>query len=252
MESIKKQTYKNIVTIVYSDDPRDEYVTGDIIIKGAAYGPEYGNGTYNLYNNNLLRTIPADKSGYFHFIDDDDMYAADDVIQQLVEKSKSDHINVARVKRWNKTIFPRHWKRQKSYQTECFFVHTDYRLKAKWWGNKCGDHNYSKQLTKILPINWIEGLIICQAQEGKGHGRKLDKGGKTSKRPDLPPETKVAIIGLRQNLKGKKSQWVRVGQTKIMRYDYAAQLEKEGKVKITNYTENFIPAKLPVRDLLHM
>lgn len=33
MESIKKQTYKNIVTIVHSDNPNDLYVEGDIIIR---------------------------------------------------------------------------------------------------------------------------------------------------------------------------------------------------------------------------
>jgi hypothetical protein len=240
MESIKKQTYKNIVTIVHSDDPRDEYVKGDIIIRGAAYGPEFGDGSYNLYNNKLLRKIPADKPGYFHFIDDDDMYASDDVIERLVEKSRPDHINVARVRRWNKTIFPRHWMRQKSFQTECFFIHTDYRLKAKWWGNKGGDHHYSKQMTKILPINWIEDLIICKAQEGKGHGKRLDKGCKINKRPSLPPEAKVTVIGLRKNMKGKKSQWIKPGQTKCMKFEHAAALEREGKVKITHYLENFV------------
>lgn len=252
MESIKNQTYKNIVTIVHSDDPRDEYVTGDIILRDTAYGPEHGDGTYNLYNNRLLKAIPGDKPGYFHFIDDDDKYDNPDVIQRLVESAKPDHINVGRVKRWNKTIFPRRWKNQKSFQTECFFVHTDYRFKAKWWGNKGGDHYYSKQLTKILPINWIEDLIICRAQEGKGHGQRLDKGKKFKKRVDLPPETQVIVIGLRKNLKGKKSLWIKPGQTKVMRYDYASQLEKEGKVKITNYQENFNPPKPPVRNLLNL
>ena len=31
MESIKRQTYKNIVTIVHSDNPNDLYVEGDIL-----------------------------------------------------------------------------------------------------------------------------------------------------------------------------------------------------------------------------
>jgi hypothetical protein len=250
MESIKKQTYKNIVTIVHSDDPRDEYVTGDIIIKGTAYGPEHGNGTYNLYNNRLLRAIPSDKPGYFHFIDDDDKYASPDVIERFVKNSKPDHVNLARVKRWNNTIFPRHWKNQKSFQTECFFVHTDYRLTAKWWGNKGGDHYYSKQLTKKLPINWIEDLVVCEAQEGKGHGKKLDKGGKIAPKIELPPDAKVMVIGIRKNLRGKKSQWIKVGQTKTMNYSIASQLEKEGKVKITNYNINIRPEKPPVRNLL--
>jgi hypothetical protein len=252
MESIKKQTYNNIVTIVHSDDPRDEYVTGDIIIRGAAYGPEYGNGTYNLYNNRLLRKIPSDKPGYYHFIDDDDRYASPDAIEKFVTSCKPDHINIAKVKRWKNTVFPKKWKNQKSYQTECFMLHTDHRLKAKWWGNKGGDHYYSKQLTKILPINWIEDLIICEAQEGKGHGKKLDKGKKRTPRPELPPDAKVTVLGLRKHLRGKRSQWIRMGQYKVMNYRLASQLEKEGKVKITNYMHDFKPEKPPVRNLLQV
>lgn len=255
METIKNQTYKNIVTIVHSDDPRDEYVNEDncdILIRGTAYGPEFGDGTYNLYNNRLLKAIPPDKPGYFHFIDDDDMYAENNVIERLIELSKPDHINVGRVKRWNSTIFPRKWMNQKSFQTECFFIHTDYRLKGKWWGNKGGDHYYSKQMTKILPINWIEDLIICKAQEGKGHGRKLDKGKKRIERPELPPDAKVTCLGIRKHLRGKKSEWIRMGQYKVMNYKIASQLEKEGKVKITNITHDFNPGKPPVRNLLQI
>ena len=171
METIQNQTYKNIVTIVHSDDPRDEYVDGDIIIRGSAYAPGYGNAPYNFYNNTLLKAIP-ENNGWFHFIDDDDEYASDTVIDQLVEKSKEDHVNVGRVERWNGTIWPRGWKTQRSFQTECFFVHASHKMKANWWGHKGGDHYYSKQLTKKLPIHWIDNLIICKAQEGKGHGKK--------------------------------------------------------------------------------
>lgn len=250
MESIKKQTYENIVTIVHSDDPRDEYVKGDIIIKGSAYGPEYGDGSYNLYNNRLLKAIP-NIPGWYHFIDDDDMYANPEVISNLVEKSKIDHINIARVKRWNKTIFPRHWGNQESYQTECFFLHTMHRFKAKWWGNKGGDHNYSKQLTKILPKNWIENLIICEAQEGKGHGRKLDKGGKIAERPNIPLDAKIPVLGLRKNMTGKKNEWIRAGEFKYMIYESALRLEKLGKIKITNYM-NVKMERPPVKNLLQI
>ncbi|KPK95634.1 hypothetical protein AMJ80_04475 [bacterium SM23_31] len=249
MESIKQQTYKNIITIVHSDDPRDKYVTGDIIIQGQAYGLEYGNGTYNLYNNRLLRAIPEEK-GWYHFIDDDDKYSSPDVIEKLVNKSKKDHINIAKVKRWNNVIFPRHWGSQKSYQTECFFLHTDHRLKAKWWGNKGGDHNYSKQLTKILPINWIEKLLICEAQEGKGHGLKLDKGAKRVQKPDLPPDTKVAVLGLRKHMTGKRSDWIKPGQIRYMSYGIASKLEKLEKVKITFYMNQ--TEKPPPRNILEI
>jgi hypothetical protein len=251
MESIKKQTYKKIVTIVHSDDPRDEYVNGDIIIKGPAYGPEYGSGSYNLYNNRLLKEIP-DGPGWYHFIDDDDVYASDDIIEKIVEKSKSDYVNVARVKRWNNIVFPKDWGIQKSYQTECFFLHTDHKLKATWWGNKGGDHHYSKQLTKILPINWIDNLLLCCAQEGKGHGNKLDKGGRVTKQCKFKAEDKVPVLGLRKSVAGNRSDWIRAGEIKYMRYETAEKLERLGKIKFTNYAQNYIPERPPVRSILQI
>jgi hypothetical protein len=235
METIKNQTYENIVTIVHSDDPRDEYITGDIIIRGAIYGPEYGNATYNLYNNRLLREIPSGP-GWYHFIDDDDEYASPDAIEKLVKNSKRDHVNIGRVRRWNKTIWPKHWGTQKSYQTECFFIHTDHKLKAKWWGNKGGDHNYSKKLTKVLPINWIEDLLICIAQEGKGHGKKLDKGGKRSKLlRNIKPDEKIFVLGLNRYKRGPRTNWIMQGEIKKIKYEIAVELEKLGVAKITNF-----------------
>lgn len=248
MESIKKQTYKNIITIVHTDDPRDKYV-GDIIIEGYCYSPEYGGAPYNLYNNRLLQAIPPG-DGYYHFMDDDDEYFNPDVISILVEKSKKDHINIGHVVRWNGIKFPKQWRIQKSFQTECFFLHTDHKGKAKWWPNKGGDHDYSKKLTRILPINWIDDLIISKAQEGKGHGKKIDKGGRPAKRV-LPPETKVPVLFLRRNMSGKRAQWGRQGEFKIMTFHEAESLERQGKVKITNYATN-IQEKVPVRNFFQV
>lgn len=251
MESIKNQTYENIITIVHTDDPRDEYVTGDIIIRGCAFGPEYGDGAYNLYNNRLLKHIP-NGNGWYHFLDDDDEYASPDAISSIVEKSKRDHINVARVKRImggnRHCIFPDKWGSQKSYQTECFFLHTDHKGKAKWWGNKGGDHYYSKQLTRILPINWIDNLIICQAQEAKGHGLKKDTGGKLIKyAPSWPGDKMIPVVGLTRVNRGPRNEWIRCGEVKHMKYEAAARLEKEKKVKITYWTEQI--EKRPVRQI---
>ncbi|MGD9157299.1 MAG: glycosyltransferase family A protein [Desulfobacteraceae bacterium] len=246
MASIQAQSYKKIVTIVHSDDPRDEYVTGDIILHGTAYGLEYGSGTYNLYNNRLLKAIP-DEPGYYHFIDDDDEYASPDVIEKLVNQSLEDHVNVGKVSRWDGQIFPKKWGIQKSYQTECFFIHTDYRHKAKWWGNKGGDHHYSKQLTKILPINWIDNLLICKAQQGKGHGWKHDATGKTAHTKQFKPNELVAVMGLVPVKKGHSKDWIRQGTLKMIPYSRAIELEKENKVKITNWS-NYIE-KPPVRNI---
>jgi hypothetical protein len=180
-ESVKSQTYPNIITIVHTDNPVDDYAQGDIIIRGERKnGPNMGNAPYNLYCNKLLESIPVDKhgEGWYHFMDDDDMYVSPDSIERFICRAKKTHVNIARSDRGNGNIWPRHWRGQKSFQTECFLLHTDHRLKATWHDKTAGDHYYSRQLTEDLrmPINWIEGLIVAKAQEGKGRGAKLDYG----------------------------------------------------------------------------
>lgn len=259
MESVKNQTYENIQTIVHTDDPRDEYVEGDIIIRDSAYGPEYGSGFYNLYNNRLLNAIP-DAPGWYCFLDDDDEYAAPDVIARLVEASKPDHINVGRVQRRlkkNVRTFPEKWKAQKSFQTECFFLHTDYKNRAKWWPHLGGDHYYSKQFTtairglknqSILPINWIENLVIAKSQEGKGHGDKLDAGGAPPDyRNAYPPHQKVPCLGLVPVRATDSTIKIGQGEFKLIPYRYAYVMEQQGKVKIT-YAQNG-RLKPPIRNI---
>jgi len=245
METIKEQTYKNIVTIVHTDDPRDTYVTGDIIVKGSSYGANYGNAPYNLYNNRLLSAIPEGE-GWYHFIDDDDEYAAPDVIERMVSLAKRDHVNVCRVVRWNGIVFPKPWKgNRKTFQTECFFLHTDHKRKGTWWSHKGGDHNYSKQLTRVLPCNWIEDLTICRAQEGKGHGNKLDAGGKViDKSESFKSDKKVIVRGLRQFKQGPKQNHIRQDHYHRLDYDLAYKLEQAGYVKVT--FPDFATEKKPV------
>lgn len=232
MESVKAQTYPNIITIVHTDDPRDEYVTGDIIIRGRVNDPNKGDGGYNLYNNDLLKSIP-DGPGWYHFLDDDDIYASDNVIESLVAKSLNTHVNVAHVERWNGTIWPDKWGKCRSFQTECFFMHTDHRLKASWWANRGGDHHYSKQLTSVMPINWIDDVLICRMQEKKGYGKRMDKNNKT---PDysnvFPPDRIVPVIGLTR-IREPLSERIGVGELKQMPYKRAYELEQQGAIKIT-------------------
>jgi hypothetical protein len=175
-KSIQQQTYSNIITITHSDNTRDKYVKGDIIIRSRPE-PHKGRGFYNLYNNVLLANIPKGQ-GWYVFVDDDDMYAAPNVIERFVKAAKTDYINVARADRGRGKVWPKTWRGQKVFQTECFMLHTKYKKMAKWWAKQGGDHYYTKQITKKLPINWIDNLIVCKAQAGKGRGLRLDKGQK--------------------------------------------------------------------------
>ena len=168
-ESIRNQSEKNICVIVHTDDPRDTYVIGDIVIRGQTFPRASGNAVYNLYCNRLLDIVPLDDA-YVHFIDDDDVYYDNYVIEKLKEKAHRKKINVCKTQRWNDVIFPRSWLSQLSYQTECVFMPAVIAKAARWWGNKSGDHYYTKQLTARYDTNWID-VIACRAQAGKGHGR---------------------------------------------------------------------------------
>ena len=241
MRSIKEQTYKNIITIVHTDDPNDKYIDGDIIIR-ADRNPFAGSGFYNLYCNTLLKSIP-DGPGWYHFMDDDDMYAAPDVIERLVENSKRECINIGRVQRWNQTVWPKRWGNQESYQTECFFLHTDHKNLATWHNEKGGDHNYSKQITKILPKNWIEDLLIAKAQKGKGRGKRNDLHDPLPVSKRSVELKEVSRVGARhmgemvkvvfiKRVSGGKGKRGNAGQEKLIPMKYAKRLHKIGRVEI--------------------
>lgn len=243
-ESIKKQTYKNIVLIVHTDDPNDEYVKGDVIIKSDRISGN-GSGFYNLYCNKLLKAIPKDAKGWYHFIDDDDMYYSNDVIEKLVENAKRECINVGRSQRRDGVIYPKRWKNQHSFQTECFFLHTDHKNSATWWERRGGDHNYSRQLTKILETNWID-IIICKAQAGKGFGRRMDfdeqlkllnknvkisRCGARRNGPDFFKVRYLVDVPGRDHVRGNKND------IKFLHKDYANVLKKEKKIEILKKDE---------------
>jgi hypothetical protein len=252
MESIRQQTYDNIVTIVHTDDPKDDYIEGDIIIK-STLDKNLGPGFYNLYCNKLLDAIPDDVPGWYHFIDDDDMYYDADVIERLVRESKKDHMNVGRSMRWSGKVWPKHWGEQKSYQTECFFLHTDHKNLGRWWNKRGGDHNYSGQITAVLPINWIDNLIICKAQVGKGYGKRYDldeqrefmgianKRSRISTVGERHKDEKKVLVRFTRRVPGRQFKSGKAGEEKYIPERYALRLVAQRKVEIIE--KNIFEAK---------
>jgi glycosyltransferase involved in cell wall biosynthesis len=244
-ESIRGQDYENIILIVHSDDVNDTYVRGDKIIYSERK-EVHGNGHYNLYCNKLLQAIPENVDGWYHFIDDDDCYASNDVISRLVENAKEDFVNVGRSQRADGVVYPKTWKGQESFQTECFFLHTKHKDKARWWNRRGGDHYYTKQLTCQMPINWIDDLLICKAMAGKGYGRRYDLmeqkvfhnkkaivsrcGARGSNKDMLFIRYTETVLG-RQQVAGKKDEH------RYIHKDYAEQLLKENKIIILEKPE---------------
>jgi len=237
MQSIKEQTYKNIITIVHTDNDEDDYVEGDIIIKGEKpIGPDIGGAPYNLYCNTLLKSIPDDSEGWYHFMDDDDMYAGPDVIEKIVKASKKDLVNVAKSDRGGGNIWPKYWKNQKSFQTQCFFLHTDYKDKAVWWSKRAGDHYYSKQLTDTMSINWIDKLVIARAQEGKGCGLRADFG-ENQHTIHQKSNLKMVPVYYFKNVKGPVGARGNIGDIKVIDSKLANKLIQKKMAKFVNPEE---------------
>ena len=191
-ETIKALVWPGPVChIVHTDDPRDTYVDGDIIVKGECYGPSFGDGWYNLYNNRLLKAIPD--HGWVHFMDDDDEYLAPDVMGFL-DGGNRNAMHVCKTRRVgvskNAEIFPPLWLKQKTFQTECFALWSDIAKKYNWWGNKGGDHQYTSKITRTVPIKWHD-VIATQAQSGKGHGKCIDAGGAVKHPGSIDPDDAV-------------------------------------------------------------
>jgi hypothetical protein len=213
-----------VVHIVHTDDPRDTYVEGDVIVRGETYGPSFGPGFYNLYCNRLLKAIPGgkDKEGWVHFLDDDDRYLSPDSMAWLAGGNR-DALHACKTRRVgvckHATIFPAQWKKQTTFQTECFAVWSSIARKATWWGQKGGDHQYTKQITHRHPVIWHD-VIATEAQAGKGNGAAERRG-------TMEPDAKVRFK-MFATVKGRK-------QTALIEVPYseAAMMERHGLGRVT-------------------
>jgi len=227
-DSARSLTWPGGVTIItHTDDPRDSYVRGDIVIKAQAYGPYMGSAPYNLYCNALLAAIPGD--GWVHFLDDDDEYVAPDVFERLLDGNPSkDKMHCGKVTRWNGVVFPQS-RQQKGFQTEIFCTWSKVAKSAKWWSEKGGDHYYTKQLTKMHDIRFTD-VMIAKAQEGKGHGKRVDIGGAEVDWDNaLKPGEHVHFLCTARATRSR----LQVGKLYEMPYIEARSLEKYGLGRVT-------------------
>jgi len=166
------------------------------------------------------------------FLDDDDIFFDNTVIERFVKASQPDHINICHVMRWNFEIFPKRWKDpQFGAQTECFMIHTKHKNLAQWWDNKGGDYDYSRKIQALLPSNFIDTIISCKPQEGKGNGKCNDLGRNAPERPGNICFQDVLIEFIKE-IKTPKALRGKVGDVRTMQRMRAERLEAKGKVRI--------------------
>jgi len=194
-ESLKRLTWPGgIVHIVHTDDPRDTYVEGDIIIRGESLADipvKRRGGQYNLYNNRLLDVIPGD--GWVHFMDDDDEYAAPDVFERLLADADPERVIVGHVKRGGGRLIPQDWGTQKSFQTEIPVMRVEVARSSRWPATKGGDHIYNAPIVEQYGCQWVDDVLIATSREGKGNGLRNDMRGSDVVPHGLPDDTQVYV-----------------------------------------------------------
>lgn len=211
--------------VVHSDDPRNTYVDADIVIEGEAHGPYMGSGPYNLYNNRMLEIVPDDV--WVAFLDDDDEYTAPDVFQRLIDDNQPNTMHTGQVSRWADKI----WNtdpnaKKKEFQTECFAILSNHAKRAKWWGDRSGDHYYTRQLTRTTKTRWHEVLIARAQEDRKGNGERVDVGHSVVDWDNLIGQDDLVYVKLFSDV--PRVRGGQGGHLVQIRYRDAREIEKAG------------------------
>lgn len=189
-DSVQNQTYNHIRHLVSYDNEKDlEYLSGYEIEKVKVQKTSLDSikpkdrpnhlefAPYNLYCNELLKRV---KEGWVLFLDDDDVFLHDRVLETLVSKIKEND---------NRTLFI--WQMQypdgsmlptdemvnkKELElygigSPCVMFHYRYARKAKWDAWKCADFRFIKKLHHLIPKKlWIkQGYIKLNNFGGLGN-----------------------------------------------------------------------------------
>lgn len=183
---LKTQTVP-AVHVVHSDDPSDEYVEGDIIVRGdpipvtdEIMGPE-------LYNRRLLEALRGQPPGWVTFIDDDDTYTSSHSLQRILElcegagvdgmpiwysrpnkpaRFRGDLAKNARLNWGNAAFHTTH------LEAAIQLVRNDRVSKPGRRG--CGDWWFWLQMAQLLTPRWSREQLV-KAQLGDGRGKRLDR-----------------------------------------------------------------------------
>jgi hypothetical protein len=192
IESVYKQTYKNINVFVSLDNENDKYTINHRVYpvrvkkkksKRVRKGPDYGvKFPSNMYFNELYKHV---KSGLILHLDDDDIINDRTALRKIVnEYKKGNDLIFWRVKIGDRTVpCDINWKREpvcKDISGIGFAFNQKY--KKNWEPYKLGDFRQARRLYKeIENISYInEPLTITQSGQA-GWGLRIDKINKMEK-----------------------------------------------------------------------
>jgi hypothetical protein len=184
-EALRLQEFDGrIYHAVYSDDPSDDYIEGDFIVRGKRL-PKGGRNSFpwELYNLYLMIKVQESRiPGFIIFIDDDDIPNGKNAIQTIVSNAEHDSILLWKVERENGRISPFVWENDLNSKDgrvcwEAGTFHTRHLAKALEVGvddRDGADGRFWYRLSQRLPVKWLD-KVLMKPQVGKGHGRRNDE-----------------------------------------------------------------------------
>jgi hypothetical protein len=184
-ESLASQVFDGrIVHVVYSDDPSDDYVVGDVVVRGLRLRRKFqGSFPWEVYNLALLRAVESfGEPGFIVFIDDDDVYVDEGSIATIVRHAREDSILVWKVERERGRVSPFDWNASLGsdegrvcWEAGCF--HSSQLQVAFGVGIDSmdgADGRFWAGLADYLPVVRLD-RVLAKPQVGKGHGRRRDE-----------------------------------------------------------------------------
>lgn len=192
-ESISTQTYDNINHIVgYDNDSDLEYLNGydnilkvkidrdELIKNDTSVNPNTGKySPHNLYLNELIKHV---ESGWIIYLDDDDRFMHNRVIEQIVKeinKVDDDTLLVWRFKLGDRLILPIEFGPDNPPTIgriggSCMTFHSKYSNTVKWDSWKCSDYRVIEKLYQNIPNHiFIKKTYVYAPVPGSGNKKDL-------------------------------------------------------------------------------
>jgi len=188
-ESLRSQDYPNVIHVVHSDDPADNYVEADITIRGGRmpivpkvyWGPE-------LYNARLIRALEGLPPGWVTLIDDDDEYVSNTSISQMVEAAERagpDTMPVWRIVRPS-GLRPRRWMNPNLAEAKLSWPSATFHTRHLTFAVSCigtdpgdgDDWKFWRRMNVRLPVAWVDAVLTrpqLAGPSGKGRGMRRDR-----------------------------------------------------------------------------
>lgn len=170
IDSIRTQTYQNLRIIVsYDDDRALEYIPEEIS-KIRVYKSEKPF-FYDDYGNSLKEQVT---SGYFFFLDDDDVLASDTAIEQLVRNIKNKKGVICQfsrrghIKPSNSLIRKRQIFRSK-VGMPCLLLHHSLKRLVDFDGSVgAADFHWIKAVSKKVELNFVPLVLVYSESRSNG------------------------------------------------------------------------------------